>query len=102
MKYLPAARTLACVLAAMLLVPRATVAQSGSLRWKFKTNDWVSSSPLVGADGTVYVGSWDGNLYAIDTAGSQRWNFTTNVAVQSSPVVGADGTVYVGSRDGNL
>ena len=76
---------------------------AGSLRWKFNTNNWISiSSPVLGADGTVYVGSLDGYLYAIDTAGSQRWNFKTNGTVFSSPVLGADGTVYVGSWDGYL
>ena len=102
MAFLPAARTLACVLVAMLLLPRATVAQSGNLRWRFKPNLAVESSPVLGADGTVYVGSDDGYLYAIDTAGSQRWRFKTNDWVLSSPVLGADGTVYVGSNDGYL
>ena len=31
--------------------------------WKFKTGGGVYSSPAV-ANGTVYIGSYDGNLYA--------------------------------------
>jgi outer membrane protein assembly factor BamB len=54
------------------------------------------------ADGTVYVGSADDNLYAVDAAtGDQRWAFETGDVVYSSPTV-ADGTVYVGSYDDNL
>ena len=36
-------------------------------------------SPTVSSDGnTVYVGSYDDNLYAIDAAnGTKRWSFTT-------------------------
>ncbi|HID10361.1 MAG TPA: hypothetical protein EYP17_03555, partial [Candidatus Latescibacteria bacterium] len=39
--------------------------EPGSLKWKFKTGLPVFSSPAVGPDGTVYVGSDDGYLYAI-------------------------------------
>jgi outer membrane protein assembly factor BamB len=31
----------------------------------------------VAADGTIYVGSEDNNLYAINPDGSQKWKFTT-------------------------
>ena len=33
--------------------------------WKFETGSLVFSSPAIGSDDTVYVGSWDGKLYAI-------------------------------------
>ncbi len=63
------------------------------------TVDWgVSSSPVVGADGTIYVGSWDGNLYALSPDGSEKWRFTTTGDVFSSPAIGDDTTIYVGSR----
>jgi outer membrane protein assembly factor BamB len=39
----------------------------GTLKWTCKTGDWVDSSPAIGPDGTVYVGSEDGYLYAIYT-----------------------------------
>jgi outer membrane protein assembly factor BamB len=43
---------------------------------------------------TVYVGSGDETLYAVDAAtGSQEWAFTQPGRVSSSPTV-ADGTVY--------
>jgi len=35
--------------------------------WEFKTGHRVYSSPAIGSDGTVYVGSWDKKLYAIKT-----------------------------------
>jgi len=38
-------------------------ASTGSLLWKYTTNSDVPSSPAV-ANGMVYVGSDDGNLYA--------------------------------------
>jgi len=35
--------------------------------WEFETGHGVSSSPAIGSDGTVYVGSHDKKLYAIKT-----------------------------------
>ena len=68
----------------------------------------VSSSPVIGSDGTVYVGSASrlesGNkLYAINgKSGVKLWEFETRGDVLSSPAIGSDGTVYVGSYDKKL
>ena len=52
-------------------------ATTGSLLWNYTTGDKVTSSPAV-ADGYVYFGSYDGNVYAINAAdGTFVWNFTT-------------------------
>ena len=61
------------------------------------------SSPAIGSDGTIYVGSFDNNLYAINhTYGSEKWRFETGDWIYSSPAIGADGTIYVGSNDNNI
>jgi outer membrane protein assembly factor BamB len=61
----------------------------------------VQSSPAVAGD-TVYVGSEDGYLYAVDAAsGEKLWQFATGDKITSSPTV-ADGTVYIGSHDGKM
>ena len=62
----------------------------------------LRGSPAIGADGTVYVGSCDNKLYAINPDGSLKWAYTTGDDGDSSPAIGADGTVYVGSYDGKL
>jgi len=68
--------------------------------WNF-TGDSVFSSPAV-VGGVVFVGSVDGNLYALNaTNGDHIWNFTTGSWVWSSPAV-ASGVVYIGSDDGNV
>jgi len=77
------------------------VHQLTELKWKFKTEDKVFSSPAI-ADGVVYFGSNDGNLYAVDIkTGQEKWKFKTESWVYSSPAI-ADGVVYFGSADGNL
>jgi len=71
------------------------------LAWKFKTGAKVVSSPTV-SGGTVYVGSADRVVYALNAAdGAVRWQYKTAGAVNSSPAVAAD-TVFVASADGNL
>lgn len=71
------------------------------VRWKFKTEDKIISSP-VAVGGVVYVGSLDKNLYAINTNdGKEKWRFATGGAIYSSPTVYSN-MVYFGSLDGNL
>ena len=67
----------------------------GTQKWPFQTGDAVESSPAVGADGTIYVGCNDLNLYAVNPDGTQKWAFPTDAVVGSSPAIGADGTIYV-------
>jgi outer membrane protein assembly factor BamB len=97
-------------------------AQTGALKWKFTTDgerrfeakglhglqpknqtiadpfDVFLSSPVV-VNGSVYFGSGDGNLYALDSAtGDLRWKFKTGDVVHASPAV-ADGVLFFGSWD---
>jgi outer membrane protein assembly factor BamB len=62
----------------------------------------VNSSPAIASDGTIYVGSEDGSLYALNPDGTLKWGYDASSAVNSSPTIGSDGTVYVGSESGNL
>ncbi len=74
----------------------------GRLKWKFKTGYGIDSSPAIGSDGTVYVGSWDRYLYALNPNGSLKWKFKAGYYIISSPAIGSDGAVYVGSWDDYL
>ena len=62
----------------------------------------MESSPAIGSDGTIYVGSRDDMFYAINPNGTLKWSYTTGHIVVSSPAIGSDGTVYVGSYDDKL
>jgi outer membrane protein assembly factor BamB len=73
--------------------------QLHGVKWKFHTHGQVISSPTIAGD-TVYVGSTDHMLYAIDReAGTVKWKFETGSRVTSSPAV-ANGLVYFESYDG--
>ena len=59
-------------------------------RWTFKTGGAIRSSPTV-VDSVVYVGSDDGNLYALDAVtGETKWSYQTGGEVHSSPTVSRD------------
>ena len=67
--------------------------------WYYPTGSALQSSPAIGMDGTIYVGSDNHSLYAINPNGTLKlphWPFTTGGAIASSPVIGPDGTIYVG------
>ncbi len=78
--------------------------ENSVLKWRFQTGGEIDSSPAIGTDGTVYVGSDDGYLYAINPNGIEKWRFKKfqTSSIDSSPAIGADGTIYVGSDKGFL
>jgi outer membrane protein assembly factor BamB len=79
----------------------SSVSPQGTVKWVFATGGAIHSSPAV-ADGTIYFGSRDGKLYALDAAtGAERWEYQTGSWVESTPAV-VGGVVYFGSNDGAL
>ncbi len=68
-------------------------------QWTLVTGSSIHSSPAIAADGTIYIGSWDKNLYAMNPDGTKKWSFATNDRIWSSPGIGDDGTIYIGSDD---
>lgn len=82
--------------------------------WKFTTGGDVLASPIV-VGRVMYIGSWDGNEYAIDLATHQQiWKQFLGISMQSKPCYGGgnigvtstavvkNGVVYVGGGDGNM
>lgn len=70
-------------------------------RWS--TGNGIFSTPVIGADETIYVGSADKNFYAFDPlSGSQRWSYPTGECIDSAGCIAADGTVYFASCDAAL
>jgi outer membrane protein assembly factor BamB len=97
-------------------------AETGAVKWKFATEgerrfeakglhglepknqtiadnfDVFLSSPVL-AQGGVYFGSGDGNVYAVNaTTGDLRWKFKTGDVVHCSPAY-ANGLLFFGSWD---
>jgi outer membrane protein assembly factor BamB len=74
----------------------------GSLKWCFDTKDDIYGSPAIAADGTIYIGSKNYSLYALNPDSTVYWEFQTGGTIKSSPAIAADGTIYVGSHDFKL
>ena len=61
------------------------------------------SSPVINPEnGMVYIGSDDGDIYAVTPDNTVEWIFSTNGQVHSSPAISSDGTIVVGSDDNNV
>ena len=60
----------------------------------------MTSSPVIGPDGYIYVGSGDGNLYSFTASGALLWTFAAQDRIYGAAAVESGGSVYVGSDDG--
>jgi eukaryotic-like serine/threonine-protein kinase len=86
--------------------PRAATPAKGGgskaeLLWSFTCEDEIRASPAV-ANGLVFVGCYDTNLYALDLSrGDFRWKYATEGGISSTPAIWQD-YVYVGSLDGSV
>src|SRR5581483_2275890 len=79
----------------------AGLSKLSGVKWKFHTGGMVIGSPSVAA-GVVYVGSTDGNLYAVDAeSGGLKWKFSVKSRIPSTPAV-VGGAVYFAAYDGNF
>lgn len=75
---------------------------NGTKKWGTSAKRAVTSSPVVDEENFVYVGSFDGYLYAVDGEnGFTQWRYRTNGPIISTPAV-ERGFVYFGSADGKL
>lgn len=78
------------------LSPYTTDIDHPQVKWKFDAGDGIESSPAIGADGTIYTGTFTDNFFAINPDGSEKWKFTREgVHFRSSPTLAQDGTIYV-------
>jgi outer membrane protein assembly factor BamB len=77
-------------------------AAAGGVPWSFPTGKGVFSSPVVAADGTIYVGSADRYFYALHPDGTLAWKYQTGEIIDSAALLDDRGRVYVGSGDGHV
>jgi outer membrane protein assembly factor BamB/HEAT repeat protein len=77
------------------------VAPPLELAWEFPTKDNVVASPVV-RDNTVFIGSRDKHLYAVDTGkGTARWTFEAPDRIEGAAAL-AEGLVCFGTLSGSV
>jgi outer membrane protein assembly factor BamB/fibronectin type 3 domain-containing protein len=74
----------------------------GKERWSYRTNNNVFSSVAIGPNSTLYVGSEDNIMYALNPNGTKKWTYTTGGSIVSNAAVDKDGTVYFTAQDNKL
>ncbi|UCG69580.1 MAG: right-handed parallel beta-helix repeat-containing protein, partial [Thermoplasmata archaeon] len=47
----------------------------GALKWSYDAGSSVYSSPAIGNDGTIYIGTYGGDLIALNPDGSEKWSY---------------------------
>jgi len=80
--------------------------QNNTTKWNHTFNELelISSSPIIGPDGTIYLGTnyQNGILYAFNNNGIVKWNYTINDGIlnriTSTPAVASDGTIYLAAQ----
>ncbi|MCC7374816.1 MAG: PQQ-binding-like beta-propeller repeat protein [Verrucomicrobiales bacterium] len=77
--------------------------RDGAVLWSVPLGQASRSSPIVGPDGTVFVGNDNGLVYAFDgSTGSQRWQAAVEGTLASAPALTREGTLLIGSLNGSL
>jgi outer membrane protein assembly factor BamB len=77
-------------------------ARSPNVAWKFDTGAFVgTASPVIAADGTVYIGNGAGTFVAVRGDGSLAWKQSMG-GIEGAAAIARDGAVYVASDDAHL
>ncbi len=69
---------------------------------RFHTGKRIAASPVIGPDGTIYIGSVDGTFNALSRNGNLRWTYICGEPIFSTAAVSKTGRVFVGCDDDTL
>lgn len=65
-----------------------------SLAWTYQTGARVFASPVVGHDGTIYVGSLDGQFVALNADGTLKWRYAAGQKIYPSALVVGTSVIF--------
>jgi len=82
--------------------PHSTVNNPGDEIWRFETDYSIEDGPIIGDNGTIYFGTFNGYLHALNPNGTEIWKYKTGSAIWSAPAIAEDNTIYVTSYDDYL
>lgn len=76
--------------------PPAPLADRNSpIKWKQILPDHLTSSPVIGNDGSIYTTTWNGSIYALDRSGAVRWTYHLDPnEIPGALTRDADGNLY--------
>ena len=81
---------------------RCPYSESDEILFCLEADGEIISTPAIGDDGTIYFGTQNATLYAVDCNGILKWTWRYDLedwwgplAFEAAPVIGDDGTIYV-------
>lgn len=72
--------------------------QTDNLLWSIPSVP-LQSSPVIGRDGTIYVGSDNGFFNAFNPDGTLKWSYDTGSRIEGPPAIVRDGPIYFPSAN---
>jgi outer membrane protein assembly factor BamB len=73
-----------------------------ALAWYTSTGADVDGSPVIAADGSVYIAAVDGTVFGLSSEGGLRWTYRSGAAVNGSVALAEDGRVLYGDNRGRV
>ena len=70
---------------------------SNSSSGNYNSPNAIFTTPVVAPDKTIYIGSNQGYLYALNPTGTIKWSYNAGYPLQSSPIIDASGSIYFGA-----
>lgn len=70
------------------------------LKWTFQTDDDIVGGPII-ANGSIFVSTTGGFVYAISLEGKLVWKFETDNSIEA-PALYLNGKIYIGNLSGIL
>lgn len=74
----------------------------GTKRWEIALSLDLAESPVIGPDGTAYLGAEDRRVYAVSKEGVVKFSVLTGGPVRAALALRSDGTILAPSYDGQL
>lgn len=82
---------------------RFNASGSGELSWSKYLNTTPHISPIIGKNGTIYIGANDGRFYAINPeSGSEEWSVELDGKISSTATLNEADRLYVGTSNGTM
>ena len=78
-----------------------TVQHPGTLKWSFENINSGLSMPVIGTDGTIYLGARP-YFYALNPDGTVKWQYYVGYDYINAPAMAEDGTIYFGTYYGDF
>ncbi len=82
---------------------RDDLPNKGQVIWEVNTQSEFYTSPVIGFDGTVYVGGADSTLYALNGQNSSlKWSKKLGAAISTTATINEYGVLYIGDSNGTM